>query len=79
MSKKTGIFKHRVVVDVLTDWEDISDLDLERLTFEMNYGEFMGVVDFKGGKELTKEELVNESYEMGGEPGFFGEEFDECE
>ena len=56
--------------------DDITDLDLEQIVFEMTHGEFMGVSEFSDVKELSTEELVNESYRMGGEPSFFGEEFD---
>ena len=77
MSEKTGVYKHHVVVQVLADREDISAYDLEQLPHEMYYGGFMGVTEITNGRELTKEQLVEEAYAMGGEPGFFGEEFED--
>jgi hypothetical protein len=64
-------------VQVLADRDDISAYDLEQLAHEMFYGEFMGVVDTYNGRELTREQLVGEAYAMGGEPSFFGEEFED--
>lgn len=79
MSSITGIYKHTILVEVLTDREDISGWSLSDLGAEMNFGEFMGVKEHKDVRELSREELIDEAYKMGGDPGFFGEEYGEEE
>jgi hypothetical protein len=77
MSENTGIYKHTITIEVLADTESLDHASLEDLNYQMTFGDFMGRWKVDSTKSLTKEEVIEESYDMGGEPGFFGEEFEE--
>ena len=74
---KTGIYKHTITVTVLADEADISDYGLGDIANAMDYGNFMGISEVT---DITNELIVSELDEdcamLGGDIGFFGEEFE---
>ena len=71
MSKKSGVYKHTIVVEVLAEYPCLEAWTLADISYEMCEGGFMGVCETAEIRELTREEVLDEALRMGGDGTFF--------
>mgnify|MGYP001766937626 CR=1 FL=1 len=69
-------FKTTITLEVLSEGEIPSEMDLPQIIEEATTGEFSMIWASTETKLLTEEELVSECERQGSDPGFFLTELD---
>ena len=68
--------KTTIVVEVLSyEEEDLNGMSLEQIGREMDYGSMVGTISIQNEELLNKKEAEEALYEMGSDPSFFEDVF----
>lgn len=65
------MYKHTITLTILSEEEDLSDLTLSDLDYEITDGQSIGSYKIAEVKALTKDEAITAIYALGSEPSFF--------
>ena len=72
----TDIYKHILELTVLSEDEDISNLSLEDIAYETDCGSMIGQLKVRKVIELSRNDAIQATYDLGSEPSFFNLEED---
>ena len=77
MSKKTGIIKTVIHLEILSDGDIPDDWTLQDIGYNIVHGDMSGYWNVAEERVLTEEEVIEECTKHGTDPEFFGIEEDE--